>query len=197
MEGTGRRRQAIPWKQIRHLEKLPSLSHSISYSVVAIPHFPMELNSVAGSYSKKTSSKGCSGEVQIWQLTSRLRNISEFHRSVIQQFLVYKGHCDARPRGRTKQTVFLEDGGGGRKGKNDVIRRVRRRELGTSLDFDRKKYLGRGQLRDPVWPWLNGNDVTNSTTQSCADTRESNWQRVKSLWDVQFFLSLLHYHCIP
>lgn len=44
-------------------------------------------------------------------------------RSVIQQFLVYKGHCDARPRGRAKQIVFLEDGAGEGKGKNDVIRR--------------------------------------------------------------------------
>lgn len=80
MEDTGRRGQAISRKQIRHLEKLPSLSPSISYSVVAIPYFLMKFNSVAGSYSKKTSSKGCNGEVQIWQLTSRLRNISEFHK---------------------------------------------------------------------------------------------------------------------
>lgn len=117
-------------------------------------------------------------------------------RSVIQQFLVYKGRCDAKPRGRTKQIFFLEDGGGWRKGKNDVVSRVGRREFGTSLDFDRKKYLGRGQLRDTAWPLLNGNDMTNHNIQSYPDTRENNWQRVKSLQDVQLYLSLLHYHYI-
>ena len=32
-------------------------------------------------------------------------------RSVILQFLFYKGHCDTRLGGKAKETVFLEDGG--------------------------------------------------------------------------------------
>lgn len=32
-------------------------------------------------------------------------------RSVILQFLFYKGHCDTRPGGRAKQIAFPEDGG--------------------------------------------------------------------------------------
>lgn len=30
-------------------------------------------------------------------------------RSSTLPFLVYKGHCDARPRGQAKQIAFLED----------------------------------------------------------------------------------------
>lgn len=153
MEGTGWRGQAIAWTQIRPLEKLPCLSCTlrvIQWVPCLILLWSLILCLVL--IQSKQPGRGAEGQSRFDITVPELRNTREFHKECHSAVLVLQRSLWCKAKGKSHANSVPGRWWGWVKGKDYVIRREGWREFGTSLDFDRKKYLGRSQQRDTAWP---------------------------------------------
>jgi len=152
-EGTGWRWKAISWVHTRHLEKLPFLSHPLRVFQGLQPL--LFLRSLALCLVLNRSNQPGTGQrasPDLIAMTPELRSISEFHKECHSAVLVLQRSFWYKAQGNSQANSLPGRWWGEGKGRGDVTRREGWREFGTSLDFDRKKYLGRDQWRaDTAW----------------------------------------------